>query len=101
MHHHAPDIARLQRIAENLNGLLKALNRLHSMVSAVKETYEQEQDRQLFTHRRLTINPQVDLLEPLLQANPATVVDVLEQHLARLLGPRRPQVLNLQGVIDR
>jgi hypothetical protein len=101
MHHRAPDVTRLQRITEHLNELLRALSRLYSMLSTVKETYEQEQDRQLFTFRRLTINPQADLFEPLLQYPPHAVVRLLEQRLAALLGPRVPRVLNLQAVINR
>jgi hypothetical protein len=101
MHHRAPDVTRLQRITEHLNDLLRALSRLYSMLSTVKETYEQEQDRQLFTFRRLTINPQTDLFEPLLQYPPHAVISLLEQRLATLLGPRVPQVLNLQAVINR
>ncbi|MFI9643476.1 hypothetical protein ACIG87_26075 [Micromonospora sp. NPDC051925] len=101
MHHRAPDVARLQRITEHLNELLRALSRLYSMLLTVKETYEQEQDRQLFTFRRLTINPQTDLFEPLLRYPPPAVVSLLEQRLATLLGPRVPQVLNMQAVINR
>ncbi len=101
MHHRAPDVTRLQRITEHLNDLLRALARLYSMLSTVKETYEQEQDRQLFTFRRLTINPQTDLFEPLLHYPPHAVVGLLEQRLATLLGPRVPQVLNMQVVINR
>ena len=101
MHHRAPDVTRLQRITDHLNDLLRALSRLYSMLSMVKETYEQEQDRQLFTFRRLTINPQTDLFEPLLRHRPHAVVTLLEQRLATLLGPRVPQVLNMQVVINR
>lgn len=101
LHHHAPDAVKLQRISERLGDLVAALWRLYTTTRSVKETFEQEQDRQLFTHRRLTINPQADLLEPLLRMTPGSAVDLLERRLAALLGPRTPQVLNLQTVLDR
>jgi hypothetical protein len=66
----------------------------------VRDAFESEQDRQLFTVRRLTINPQAQLFAPLLDLTPSQVADLLEPLLAHVLGPRSPQVVHLQRLLD-
>jgi hypothetical protein len=100
-HHAAPDLMRLQRIRGGLRTLISALGRLQSAALATRQRFEAEQDRQLFTFRRITINPQAQLLEPLLGAPPAVALDVLAAPLAVWLGPRRPAVLHLGAVVAR
>ncbi|XXX76102.1 hypothetical protein WMF30_51485 [Sorangium sp. So ce134] len=100
-HHAAPDLPRLQRIAENLRGLVGALGQLQSTALATRGTFEAEQDRQLFTYRRITINPQAQLLEPLLHATPDAAIDVLTGPLAIWLGPRAPRVMHLDELVAR
>ena len=100
-HQHAPDRVRLERITEHLRNLIQALIALHRTVSGVKQNFEFEQDRQLFTHHEITINPQPDLLVPLLNAAPESVIDVLAKPLAVWLGPRTPRLINLRSVMER
>jgi len=100
-HHAAPDLARLQRIRGGLRTLISALGQLQSAALAMRRRFEAEQDRQLFTFRRITINPQAQLLEPLLGAPPAVAFDVLAAPLAVWLGPRPPAVLHFGAVVAR
>ncbi|WP_437312119.1 hypothetical protein [Sorangium sp. So ce388] len=100
-HHAAPDLPRLQRIAGNLRGLVGALGILQSTALETRRTFEAEQDRQLFTYRRITINPQAQLLEPLLHATPGAAVDVLTGPLAVWLGPRARRVMHLGELVAR
>ena len=100
-HHAAPDLHRLQRISESLRGLVGALGRLQSTALDTRHAFEAEQDRQLFTYRRITINPQAQLLEPLLHASPDRILDVLGGPLAVWLGPRTPRVMHLGELADR
>jgi hypothetical protein len=100
-HHRAPDLARLQNITEHLQALIQSLTALHRSASTVKAEFEDQQDRQLFTYRRVSINPQSDLFEPLLAATPAVLCDLLSGLLPTFLGPVKPKVANLQTLIDR
>ncbi len=100
-HHAAPDHPRLQRIATGLRGLVAALMELQSAGRRTRRTFEAEQDRQLFTYRRVSINPQSQLLEPLLRLAPAAVVELLSGPLLALLGPRSPAVLHVGALVDR
>lgn len=100
-HHSAPDLPRLQRIAGNLRSLVGALGQLQSTGLATRRAFEAEQDRQLFTYRRITINPQAQLLEPLLRAGPGAVLEVLTGPLAIWLGPRAPRVMHLGELVAR
>jgi hypothetical protein len=100
-HHSAPDLPRLQRIATNLRGLVGSLGQLQSTALATRRAFEAEQDRQLFTYRRITINPQAQLLEPLVRISPALVLEALTEPLAIWLGPRAPRVLNLSELVAR
>jgi hypothetical protein len=101
IHHRAPDLPRLQRITDHLQALIRALTALLRTATVVRKRFEEEQDRQLFTYRRVTINPQSELLQPLLAVTPQELVELLQAPLAVWLGPRRPCVPNLQAVIDR
>jgi hypothetical protein len=94
-HHAAPDLHRLQRISESLRGLVGALGRLQSTALETRHAFEAEQDRQLFTYRRITINPQAQLLDPLLHASPVALLEILVGPLAVWLGPRAPRVMHL------
>lgn len=100
-HHAAPDLPRLQSIAGNLRGLVGALGALQSTALATRRAFEAEQDRQLFTYRRITINPQSQLLEPLLRTRPDDVVALLAQPLAIWLGPRAPRVMHVGELVAR
>ncbi len=100
-HHAAPDLPRLQRIDAGLRRLIAALGQLQSVALTTRRKFETEQDRQLFTYRRITINPQAQLLQPLLDAPPRVVVGVLAAPLARWLGARPPAVLHLGELVAR
>lgn len=100
-HHAAPDLARLQRISSSLRGLLGALVQLQCTATSTRKSFEAEQDRQLFTYRRITINPQAQLLDPLLRSAPESVLDVLASPLAIWLGPRMPRLLHLGQLAAR
>ncbi|MFF5985399.1 hypothetical protein ACFY78_41890 [Streptomyces olindensis] len=100
LHLHAPDYARLQRLSSTLRDLIIALLKLQTTGAEVRAAYEAEQDRQLFTPRRLTINPQGQLFAPLLDMPPQDATDLLEPLMARLLGPRTPRVLSLPHLKD-
>lgn len=100
-HHAAPDLPRLQRISGNLRGLVGALGQLQATALTTRRTFEAEQDRQLFTYRRVTINPQAQLLDPLLHLPPNSVLDVLTGPLAIWLGPRAPRVMHLGEFVAR
>lgn len=100
-HHAAPDLHRLQRISESLRGLVGALGRLQSTALETRHAFEAEQDRQLFTYRRITINPQAQLLDPLLHATPDTILQILGDSLAVWLGARPPRVMHLGELADR
>jgi hypothetical protein len=99
-HHAAPDLLRLQRIQAALGRLVDALSELQTEALGTRRRFEEEQDRQLFTYRRVTINPQAQLLEPLLDRSPAAVMEVLEGPLAAALGPRVPRVLQLGRLVE-
>ena len=100
-HHDAPDLPRLQGIADGLRALIGALGQLQSVALATRHAFEEEQDRQLFTYRRITINPQAELLEPLLRAMPGDVVTTLAGPLAVWLGPRAPRVMHFGELVVR
>ncbi|MFI1488046.1 hypothetical protein [Streptomyces sp. NPDC020747] len=100
LHLHAPDYTRLQRLSSNLRDLIVALLKLQHTGAEVRTAYEAEQDRQLFTPRRLTINPQGQLFAPLLDMPAQHAADLLEPLMARLLGPRAPRVLSLPRLQD-
>jgi hypothetical protein len=100
-HHAAPDLPRLQRIAGNLRGLVGALGRLQSTALGTRRTFEAEQDRQLFTYRRITINPQAQMLNPLLHLTSDSVLDLLIRPLVIWLGPRAPRVIHLGELVAR
>ncbi|MGW6739365.1 hypothetical protein ACWGDX_01260 [Streptomyces sp. NPDC055025] len=100
LHLHAPDYARLQRLSSTLRDLVIALFKLQKTGAEVRAAYEAEQDRQLFTPRRLTINPQGQLFAPLLDMPPQDAADLLEPLMVRLLGPRTPRVLSLPRLKD-
>lgn len=101
VHEDAPDLARLQCITERLQLLIRSLTGLHRTTASVKRTYEEEQDRQLFTYRRMTISPQAEIVEPLLDVAPARLIKLMEGPLAMWLGPRQPRIPNLQTLMDR
>ncbi|MET8160347.1 hypothetical protein ABZT47_28645 [Sphaerisporangium sp. NPDC005289] len=101
MHLHAPDHARLQRITDHLRELIHALTRLLRTTSLAVRTFEEQQDRQLFTYRRITINPTSDLLGPLMHATPGQLEQLLRQRLAVFLSPAPRRVLNLQTVLEK
>lgn len=96
LHLQAPNAAHLQNISDHLDQLVIALIQLQRKGRAVRVSFEEEQDRQLFTHRQLTISPQAQLLGPLLDLGADVVADLLEPLLAKMLGPRRPRILNIQ-----
>ncbi|MGW4325862.1 hypothetical protein ACWEKR_08235 [Nocardia sp. NPDC004573] len=100
-HQHAPDFLRLQRITEQLQELIGSLAELFTVATATRQAYEEEQDRQLFTHRRTTINPKPQLLEPLFDLPSGQVIELLEHQLRVWLGPVAPRVTNLQALIDK
>jgi hypothetical protein len=100
-HHTAPDLPRLQRIGSNLRELVSALGRLQSTALSTRRQFEAEQDRQLFTYRRVTINPQAQLFDPLLRATPDAVLEILAGPLAIWLGPRSPRVMHLAEMVAR
>jgi hypothetical protein len=100
-HHAAPDLARLQWITNSLRGLVSALGQLQSAALTTRRRFEAEQDRQLFTYRRITINPQAQLFEPLLDTTPDVALEILEGPLAILLGPRAPHLLHLAVLVAR
>lgn len=99
-YHGAPNLLRLQRIQAALRELVGALGELQTVSLGTRRRFEREQDRQLFTYRRVTINPQAQLLEPLLDLPPAEATEVLEGPLAALFGPRPPQVLQLGRLVQ-
>ncbi|MFF8531668.1 hypothetical protein ACN6K9_002543 [Streptomyces sp. SAS_267] len=99
-HLNAPDYARLQRLNSSLHDLVVALLTLQRTGAEVNTSFETEQDRQLFTPRRLTINPQGQLFAPLLDMPPEDAADLLEPLMVRLLGPRTPRVLSLLRLQD-
>lgn len=100
-HLRAPEQHRLRAIEDQLENLVRALTELSATASRVKEEFEDQQDRQLFTYRRLTINPLTDLLLPAIEAVPSQLGDVLEPLLAVFLGVRAPAVPNLQRLFDK
>lgn len=100
-HHSAPDLQRLRKIDSGLRGLIAALGELQSKALATRRKFEAEQDRQLFTYRRITINPQSQLLDPLLDVSPQAMMGLLTDPLARWLGARAPRVLNLGALVAR
>lgn len=100
MHPKAPDLARLRRITEHLRGLIQSLISLSQIASSVRREFEAQQDRQLFTQRRVTINPESDLLQPLLGLSPEQIAGSLPEVLARFLGATAPRVVNLQALMD-
>lgn len=100
-HHDAPDLPRLQGIADSLRSLIGALGRLQSVALTTRRAFEAEQDRQLFTYRRITINPQAELLEPLLRSMPVSIVSMLIGPLAVWLGPRAPRVMHFGELVAR
>lgn len=100
-HHAAPDLSRLQRIDAGLRTLISALTQLQSTALEARRKFEKEQDRQLFTYRRITINPQGQLMEPLMDMPPQSIIDALVQPLARWLGVRPPSVLHLGALVMR
>uniref|UniRef100_UPI003F497CB8 hypothetical protein n=1 Tax=Streptomyces sp. CA-136453 TaxID=3240050 RepID=UPI003F497CB8 len=99
-HLNAPDYARLQHLNTSLHDLIMALLALQGSGDEVRAAFEAEQDRQLFTPRRLTINPQGQLFAPLLDMAPGAAADLLEPLMVRLLGPRTPRVLSLPRLKD-
>lgn len=101
VHHAAPDLSRLQRVSSHLRELVSALVGLQSTALESRRTFEAEQDRQLFTYRRITINPQAQLLEPVLNMATSDVIDMLLGPLAVLLGPVVPRVLHLGELVAR
>lgn len=100
-HHRAPDLARLQNITEHLQALIHSLTALHRTASTVKAEFEDQQDRQLFTYRRISINPQSEIFEPLLSATPTALAHMLSGLLPVFLGVIKPRVVNLQTLMDR
>ncbi len=101
IHHDAPDLVRLQRISTSLRGLVRGLGQLQSRALETRMAFEDEQDRQLFTYRRITINPQAQLLQPLLLLPPTAVLEMLQGTLAVWLGPKAPRVLHLGELVSR
>ena len=101
MHRDAPDLTHLQRISSRLQALIRSLGKLRRTAGETKGHFEHQQDRQLFTYRRITINPQSQVIEPLLTFAPDSLLAMTAGPLAMLLGPRRPRILNLAQVIDR
>jgi hypothetical protein len=100
MHPKAPDLARLRRVSEHLGGLIHSLIELHGVASSVRREFEAEQDRQLFTQRRMTISPQSDLLGPLLERTLGQIAWTLPPLIGEFRGARAPQVVNLQALMD-
>jgi len=101
VHDDAPDLPRLQRIIERLQQLIRSLTGLHRITASFKLEFEAQQDRQLFTYRRMTISPQAEIVEPLLGVTPAQMITLMEAPLAAWMGVRPPRVASLRALIDR
>lgn len=100
-HHRAPDLPRLQHITDQLQSLVQSLTALHRSASSIKREYEDQQDRQLFTYRRISINPQTDVFEPLLGLTAAQTDTFLAALLAVFAGVKAPRITNLQLMMDK
>jgi hypothetical protein len=101
IHDEAPDLPRLQRINERLQQLIRSLTGLHRTAASFKREFEEQQDRQLFTYRRMTISPQAEIVEPLLGVTPAQMIELIEDPLAAWMGVRAPRITSLRALIDR
>jgi hypothetical protein len=101
VHDDAPDLPRLQRITERLQHLIRSLTGLHRTTASFKREFEDQQDRQLFTYRRMTISPQAEIVEPLLGITPAQVITLMQGPLAIWMGVRPPRVVSLRALTDR
>lgn len=101
VHDDAPDLPQLQRITERLQQLIRSLTGLHRTTASFKREFEDQQDRQLFTYRRMTISPQAEIVEPLLGVTPAQVIALMGGPLAAWMGVRPPRIASLRAVIDR
>ena len=100
LHVAAPDHATLRGIYRELQQLIRSLTDLQRLTATVKGEFEAEQDRQLLTYRRITVNPQSDLLVPLMDRTPTAVCE-LDQALAVWVGVRAPEVLQLRSLFER
>lgn len=101
MHPQAPDLARLRRVNDRLWALIESLMVLNQLADSVRTEFEVQQDRQLFTVRRVTVSPEADLLRPLMSLQPGQLCEVLPELIAIFRGARPPQVVNLQTLMDR
>lgn len=101
VHDEAPDLLRLKRINERLQQLIRSLTGLHRTAASFKREFEEQQDRQLFTYRRMTISPQAEIVEPLLRVTPAQMTGLMEGPLAAWMGTRAPRITSLRALIDR
>jgi hypothetical protein len=101
IHDDAPDLPRLHRITECLQQLIRSLSGLHRTTASFKREYEEQQDRQLFTYRRMTISPQAEIVEPLLDVTPEQLIALMEEPLATWMGVREPRVPSLRALFDR
>jgi hypothetical protein len=101
VHDDAPDLPRLHRIIERLQQLIRSLSGLHRTTASFKRQYEEQQDRQLFTYRRMTISPQAEIVEPLLGATPEQLIALMEEPLATWMGVREPRIPSLRALFDR